>query len=162
MILESLLRLKTGHPLSITVYCPEQMMICRHILLCNLLTTILRPNFEEPLDTAKQLVKKNITLYMGPGTEIWKQFLLESFIPEYNKLGETFIVADDWDHYFSIIEHDVIGAGTHAQIEAHLAPYELAMGRWYRSKEMVSGMNPIGGYLTNKKWHLNEVISTKY
>ena len=30
---------------------------------------------------------------------------------------------------------------------------------WYRSKEIVSGMNPYSGYVTNKKWHLNEVLS---
>ena len=94
-----------------------------------MLTTILRPNFEEPLDTTKQLVEKNITIYDIPGTEFWKQFLLDSSIPEYNKLGETFIVADDWDHYLSMIEHDVIGAGTHAQMEAYLGTYELALGR---------------------------------
>ena len=83
-------------------------------MLCNLLTTILRPNFEEPLDTAKQLVEKNITLYMIPGREIWKRFLLESSIPEYNILGETMIIADDYNHFDNITLHDVIGAGTHA------------------------------------------------
>ena len=147
-------------------------MFCRHILLCNLLTTILRPSFEEPLDTAKQLVEKNITLYGEPGTDIWKQFLLASSVPEYNKLGETFLIADDWDHFDNITEHDVIGAGTHAQMVGSLLPYELAMGKkhhperngtngWYRSKEIVSGDNPYAGYLTNRKWHLNEVIYFK-
>ena len=127
-------------------------------MLCNLLTTILRPNFEEPLDTAKQLVEKNITLYMIPGREIWKRFLLESSIPEYNILGETMIVADDYDQFDSIIEHDVIGAGTHAHGPAsYLEPYHLDMGRWHRSKEKLVGNNPFAGYLTNKKWNLNEV-----
>ena len=149
------------------------MMFCRHILLCNLLTTILRPNFEEPLDTAKQLVEKNISLYDGPGTEMWKQFFLESSIPEYNKLGETFLIADDWDHFDNISKHDVIGAGTHAQLAGGLTLYELDMGKkhhpegngsygWYRSKEKVSGKNSYAGYLTNKKWHLNEVFSFKF
>ena len=136
-------------------------MFCRHILLCNLLTTILRPNFEEPLDTAKQLVDKNITLYNQPWGDIWKQFLLESPIPEYNILGETMIIADDWDHFDNITLHDVIGAGTHAQVSTSVAQYELAMGNWYRSKEKLAGKYPYGGYLTNKKWHLNEVISYK-
>ena len=143
-------------------------MSFRHILLCNLLTTILRPNFEKPLDTAKQLVEKNITIYMGPGTEIWKQFLLEAPILEYNKLGETFIITDDWDHFDKISLHDAIGAGTHAQMVGNLFSSDLAMGKkhhpegngkygWYRSKEKMAGRNPYGGYLTNKKWHLNEV-----
>ena len=143
-----------------------------HILVCNLLTTILRPNFEEPLDTAKQLVEKKITLYGGPGFEIWKQFLLDSSIPDYNKLGETLIIADDWDHFDNITEHDVIGNGTHAQMSGSLTPEELAICKkhhpegngtygWYRSKEKVSGDNPYAGYLTNKKWHLNEVIYFK-
>ena len=121
----------------------------------------MRPNFEEPLDTAKQLVEQNITLYRPPGSYLWKQFLLESSIPEYNILGETMIIADDWDHYENIIKHDVIGAGTHAQMVGSLSSYELAMGKWYRSKEKVSGHYPYSGYLTNKKWHLNEVLSFK-
>ena len=137
-------------------------MLCRHILLCNLLTTILRPNFEEPLDTAKQLVEKNISLYGIPGTEIWKQFLLESPIPEYNNLGEKYLLADDWDHYDNITKQDVMVAGTHAYMGGELDSYDLAMGRWYRSKEKVAGNYPYGGYLTKKKWHLNEVMSIQY
>ena len=103
------------------------------------------------MDTAKQLVEKNITLYDEPGTEIWKQFLLESSIPEYIKLGETYLIADDWDHFDNITEHDVMGAGTHAQMVGYLYPSKLAMGRWYRYKEKVAGMYPFSGYLTNKK-----------
>ena len=132
----------------------------------------MRPNFEEPLDTAKQLVEKNITLYDGPGAEFLKQFLLESPIPEYNILGETMIIADDWDHFDNISLHDVIGNGTHAQMSGSLTPEELAIGKknhpegngtygWYRSKEMLADDSPFVGYLTNKKWHLNEVFSFK-
>ena len=87
-----------------------------------------------------------------------KQFLLESSRKEYNKLGETYLIADDWDHFDHITKHDVIGAGAHAQMGGSLAQYELAMGRWYRSKERVVGKYPYSGYLTNKKWHLNEVM----
>ena len=128
----------------------------------------MEPKFEEPLDTAKQLVEKNITLYNGPGTELWKQFLLESSIPEYNILGENYIIADDWDNYYYMTEHDALGAGTHALMVSSLDPWELAYGEnkeinsgrgWYRSKEKVAGKYPYGGYLTNKKWHLNEVIT---
>ena len=118
----------------------------------------MKPNFEAPLDTAKQLVEKNIILYKSPGSEIWKELLLDSAIPEYNILGENLIIADDWDHYFNMSEHDVIGAGTHAHGPvAYLEPYHVKMGRWHRSKEKMAGNNPFAGYLTNKKWNLNEV-----
>ena len=116
----------------------------------------MRPNFEEPLDTSKQLVKQNITLYFQSDIEIWRQFLLESSIPEYNILGETVIIADDEDHFNNITEHDVMGAGTHAQLQGQLWPDELAMGRWHRSKEKLAGDHPYAGYLTDKQWHLNE------
>ena len=98
---------------------------------------------------------------MGPGHEMWKQYLLESPMLEYNILGETMLITDDWDHFDNISLHDVIGAGTHAQIAGSLVPNELDMGKWYRSKEKLEGHYPYGGYLTNKKWHLNEVISFK-
>ena len=116
----------------------------------------MRPNFEEPLDTSKQLVEQNITLYDAPGYEGWRHFLQESSIPEYNILGGNMIFADDLHQFYNIAYHDVIGAGTHAQIAGYLYPDLLAMGRWYRSKEKVSGTNPYAGYLTKKKWHMNE------
>ena len=127
----------------------------------------MRPNFEDPLDTAKQLVEKNITLYDAPGTFIWKQFLRESSLDEFKILGENYIIADDWDHYYYMSEQDVLVAGTHAQMVSYLAPPELSIGDneeinsgrgWYRSKEKVAGIYPYAGWLTNKKWHLNEVI----
>ena len=118
----------------------------------------MRPNFEEPLDTAKQLVDKNITLYSVPGGQIWKQFLLESPISNYKILGENIVIADDWDHLDKIAERDIIGAGTHALMRARVTKFQLSLGKWYRSKEKLAGKFPYGGFLTNKKWHLNEVI----
>ena len=89
---------------------------CSHILLCNILTTILRPNFEEPLDTAQQLVEKNITLIVVPAGNIWKEILLESSVTDYNILGENMIVPDDWDQFDIILEQGILGAGTHAYL----------------------------------------------
>ena len=106
-------------------------------------------------------MEKNITLYDIPGADIFKKFLLDSPIPEYNILGETLIIADDWDHYNNMSLHDVIGASTHAMMTAFVSVHELDIGKWYRSKEKVAGDNPYTGYLTNKKWHLNEVFSFK-
>ena len=75
------------------------------------------------------------------------------------------IIADDWDHFNHITAYDAMGAGTHARMISNLNWWELDYGEkfhpegrgWYRSKEKVAG-NPYSGYLTNKKWHLNEVL----
>ena len=100
------------------------------------------------------------------GSYIWKEFLLESPIPEYTLLGDNIIIADNMHHFYNITKYDVIGAGTHAFMGPMLSPVMLDLGKkyhpeegrgWYRSPETVSGVNPYGGYLTNKKWHLNEV-----
>ena len=62
-----------------------------------------------------------------------------------------------------IVEYDVIGNGTHAWYGYTLNSYMLSMGRWYRSKEKLVGHNnQYAGYLTNKKWHLNEVLPLQY
>ena len=86
-------------------------------MLCNILTTLLRPNFEEPLDTAKQLVERNnITLYFPAGFGSTRQWLLDSPILEYRILGENAIITDNEDHFDNITKHDALGAGTHAQM----------------------------------------------
>ena len=105
------------------------------------------------------ITTSTITLYYQPGGDIWKEFLLESSIPEYNILGETIIIADDFDHFVNMTKHDVMSMGTHANMAAYLGQYTLSMsmGRWHRSEEKVAGFYPYGGYLTNKKWTLNEV-----
>ena len=68
------------------------------------------------------------------------------------------IIAADWDDFDYISEHKTIGAGTHAMVGSYLSDIELVMGTWHKSKERVIGDNPYVGYLTNKKWHLNEVF----
>ena len=112
-------------------------------------------------------MEKNITLYYAPGGYFWKQFLQDSSIPEYKILGENMILADDWDHYYYIAEHYVFGAGTHAKMRSKLGSGDEKLGEnkeinngrgWYRSKDTLAGKFSYAGYLTNKKWHLNEVI----
>ena len=50
---------------------------------------MLRPNFEDSLDTAQDLVDNNITLFVKRGEEYLKQILAQSSIPEYKILAET-------------------------------------------------------------------------
>ena len=62
----------------------------------------MRPNFEEFLDTAKQLVEKNKTVYCTPFGEFWKEYMIQSPLTEYQKLGENLLISKNWDHYRNI------------------------------------------------------------
>ena len=106
------------------------------------------------------MAEKNITLYFGPTNVQTPNHLKSSERPEYRILGNNAINADDTEHYFNISRDLVIGAGTHAQVGTYLLPSEQSMGRWHRSKEIISGFGLFGGFISNKKWHLNEVHST--
>ena len=130
---------------------------------------MLRPNFEDPLDSARQLVQKNITLIFNPNSQIWRQFLLESSIPEYKILGENVIFANNSKHYINMSRYDVLREGTHARMTSSISPAYMKMGKrynsgrgWYRSQERVSGKYPYSGFLTNKRWHLNKVRDCAY
>ena len=73
------------------------------------------------------------------------------------------IMAEDWGQFDSMVEHDIIGAGTHAFMASYLSPFDLALGGergWYRSEEKLAGTYPYSGDLSNKKWHLNEEMMT--
>ena len=116
---------------------------------------MLKPRFEEPIDSAKQLIENNITLFEVPGGEYLVQFLANSPIPEYQTLSKRLIIANNWDEYFDLSEYGIIGNGTHAKATFVLDQWEKSLGRWWKGN-LVQGDYPYAGYLSDKKWHLNE------
>ena len=116
--------------------------------------------FEEPLETFQQLVDNNITLFQQPLDFGNRQFLKESTIAEYNKLEETYHIPVSYEEYNYMVDQYVMIDGTHAELYHHWDSMYLKehhSGRYIRSKERLRGHQPFGGYLLNKKWHLNEV-----
>ena len=81
-------------------------MYCSHIILCNILTTILRPNFEDPINTAQDLLDQNVELLDIPGGDVWKNFLLTSPNENYRKLGETMYLAETWEEFDEMSIHE--------------------------------------------------------
>ena len=116
---------------------------------------MLKQRFEDPIDSAKQLIENNITLFIRPGGVYWVQFLANSPIPEYQTLSKSMMIAKDWDEFFDSIEHGIIGNGTHAIMGSYLTLWEKSLGRWWKGN-LVMGDYPYAGYLSDKKWHLNE------
>ena len=58
----------------------------------------------------------------------------------------------------NIAKHEVMELGTYALLTYSLSDQELSVGTWHRSRDNMAGHNPYGAYLTNKNWHLNEVL----
>ena len=135
----------------------------------------MKPNFEPLVHTARDLVERDITLYLTPGSQIWRQLLSQSDIPEYNKIAETLIFTKSYDQFDEMTKNEMLNQGTHAKMasvqwvlasvggrllteyDEYLGKYKLNYGRGYYKGEKLSGMIPAAGHLTNKKWHLNEV-----
>ena len=61
----------------------------------------------------------------------------------------------DWGDYDKLAE-DAVKSGSAVVECAYMADYELAWGKWYRSKGKKGGFYPFGSNMLNKKWTLGE------
>ena len=131
-----------------------------HFLLSNYLTVLLRPSYEEPVETVADLVERDIIPFYGPGGEIFIQFFAASSDPNYQELSRRLIIPKNWDDYEELV-YKVTGTGMYADIgpfpdEWYVSDEEHK--EWYRSSQTVGGTNPYGVHLKNKKWPLKGVI----
>ena len=131
-----------------------------HFLLSNYLTVLLRPRYEEPVETAADLIKRDITPFYAPGGEILRQTFAASSDPNYQEISRRLVIPNDYDEYFDMVRK-VTSMGSFADIGRF--PYswvvpEENLKDWYRSSETIGGFNNYGLHLTNKKWPLKKVM----
>ena len=67
-----------------------------HFLLCNYLAVLLNKSYEEPVETVEDLIKRDITPYLGPGREYYKQWFAASPDPSYQELSQRLVIAKDY------------------------------------------------------------------
>ena len=124
----------------------------------------MKPNFESPVQTSKQILDRNITLYMGPGMYAWKVDFAKSNFPELREIARTMIITKSWDEFDNLTTQGLLSSGTHAQLSSHVTQEELEWGREYNHDrgfyrgETMPGDYPYNGYFASKSWHLNEEI----
>ena len=129
-----------------------------HFLLCNWLTVLLRPSYEEPVETTQDVIERNITPFYAPGSQIMKQIFAASPDPIYHEISKRLVIAKDWDEFDDMMGK-VISTGVYAF--PHTLPWrvpEEEFKDWYRSTETIPGMNPYAVHLSNKKWPLKKVL----
>ena len=127
--------------------------------MCNVLPVILRANFDDPVDSAQDIVDRNLTLFMPPYSEMWKQWLATHSNPYYNKISETMIIPGvyyKYSDFLTDLEHNILRDNTHVHMVGYLTPQVKSLGSgdsgWWRSKERVEGLQGYGGFLTRKNW----------
>ena len=65
-----------------------------HILECNILTTLLKPVYEKPIDTAEDIVEMGVFIIDAPGRESVVETLKRSPFPLTRALAENTIVTE--------------------------------------------------------------------
>ena len=131
-----------------------------HFLLSNYLTVLLRPSYEEPVETAADLIKRDIIPFLDPGADIYVQFFAASSDPVYQEISRRFVIAKDYDEYDDMVLK-VTSTGMFADFGTQPDPWavpEKEYKDWYRSSEKIAGFNPYIGHLANKKWPLKKVL----
>ena len=128
-----------------------------HFLLSNYLTVLLRPRYEEPVDTAADLIKRNITPFLSPWGESWVPFFAHSPDPDYQEISKRIVIAKDWDD-FNDMARKALSTGLFADIATY--PWFGLEGwkDWYRSSRPIVGDLSYGGHLASKKWPLKKVL----
>ena len=118
----------------------------------------MKPSYEEPVETAADLIKRDITPFRTPGSEIYKQYFAASPDPIYQEISRRLVIAKDWDEFEELVRQ-VKATGLFAQIGTE--PYWFNSTEeykdWYRSSETLVGDYPYQIHLTNKKWPLKKV-----
>ena len=130
-----------------------------HILLCNFLSVLLRPSYEKPVETTKDLIDRDITPILVPGSEYIVQFFKNSPNQDFQELSKRIYVSKDWNEHDELVLK-VVSTGSYADIgrrpDYWLVPKENHKD-WYRSSESIMLGSLFAGSLTNKKWPLQKV-----
>ena len=124
------------------------------------MTVLLTPSYEEPVETAEDLIKRNIIPFLTRVGEIYKQMFAASSDPNYQEISQRLVIAKDafeWND----MARKAIATGMYAEMTTFptiLKNEGHKLQDWYRSTEKIGGTFPYSVHLSNKKWPLKKVI----
>ena len=128
-----------------------------HFLLSNYLTVLLRPKYEEPVETAADLIKRDITPILWPGGWKYIELFAASPDPVYQEISRRFVEANDWVEYKDMVDK-IPSTGKFADIGTKPWAPEDTFNKWYRSEEPIPGDSLYSGHIANFKWPLKKVL----
>ena len=134
-----------------------------HMLEANYLKMLMKPNYEKPVDTAQDVLDRNLIVIYPPGSESVLEILKNSPSNITRTLAERTIICWYWEVCDGLpLGNDngliprLLKTGSSVYQSGWLYPEYLQWGKWHRSKERKGGENPFPSYMMNKKWTMEE------
>ena len=147
-----------------------------HCFECNFLATLIKTNYEMPIDTAEDILGRGFSIL----TVIRREGIVEAMKSSHSKitrdLAEATIIPKVlinisifqslinyhflikyWDDWIREAKTLIFGSpSTAVAVQSYLLDFQLAQGHWYRSRGIQSGDFLFGLNMLNKKWTLEE------
>ena len=120
------------------------------------MTVLLKPSWEEPVDTAADLNRRNLTPVVQKNQKIYVQIFANSPDPEYQKLSQRVIVANSTKLY----RWYALSARNDSVYAVMYPRPKYADSKGYFSSEVVKGRYHFPGSIANKKWPLKKVFQS--
>ena len=131
-----------------------------HMFEANFLTILLKPNYEDRVDTAQDIIDRNLSVLTYPGSESYMEILKNSPSIITRTLAERTYVCKDWDECHGLVM-GVVETGS-SVLEVGIIRYMYVDWakehgtNWYRGKGKKGGDYPFASFILNKKWTLEE------
>ena len=127
-----------------------------HFLLSNFLTVLLRRNFAEQVDTAADLIRRDITPILPRSYKIYVDIFANSPDPIYRNLSQKLYICKHKEQYINYKNQMIIRKLRNVAIMQSQPSH--VRGTLYFSKEVVKGRYHFPGSIANKKWPLKKVF----
>ena len=131
-----------------------------HALLSNLLKMLMMPMWEEPVDTAQDVLDRGLIPIVDYGAAYYVQLLKNSPNSVYQQLGENIIInnlyvpmpgfnPENKTYWDAILEN-----GTHVLLHKYDGD-----GDYHASQEILEGVFPWFNFISDKKWHFKDDLA---
>ena len=120
---------------------------------------MLKPNFEDPIDTGAQIIEKNLEPVTVAGGHMFQYMFSIHHDPNYRKIAKRMYIPSSLEDYYNKSKL-IMEKGTAIKLISAIQPIQKRMGKWYKSKKKVPipmmDIEPLLGYISRKKWKYNE------
>ena len=129
----------------------------------NLLTVLLRPQYEKPINSVKDIIDSGMIPFVWETAYYLKDHLLRSPNPLHQQLGDIMVVPKDDEEQSRMFVDDIQGGNTHVYLgimydwEYEYGGYN--QGDYHTSKDILEGISPYVGKILNKKWEYGDAYN---